>query len=262
MSSGLASLAQNSDPAWEFAPFKLLAYNSSKTALNALTVQLAADLKSTPIKVNAADPGYTATDMNQNQGTRTSSRGPGRLSAWPHCHRTARLAATSTRKARSRGERIDNPNCPVRVGGCRLRLSGGGRGASAPAVRRCPHRRSATVEDTSQSEPEDPRVRLAGERTLLAWIRTGLALMGFGFVVARFGLFLGRWRPPGRRGARLHRGVPVDRDRPGSPRSGGEPAGGGRAPPLPPRPRSEATLPATRWSLAWWCLSCSRPSDW
>lgn len=38
--------------------------------------------------------------------------------------------------------------------------------------------------------PEDPRVRLAGERTLLAWIRTGLAMMGFGFVVARFGLFL------------------------------------------------------------------------
>ncbi len=31
---------------------------------------------------------------------------------------------------------------------------------------------------------------LAAERTLLAWIRTGLALMGFGFIVARFGLFL------------------------------------------------------------------------
>jgi putative membrane protein len=31
---------------------------------------------------------------------------------------------------------------------------------------------------------------LAEERTFLAWIRTGLALMGFGFVVARFGLFL------------------------------------------------------------------------
>lgn len=40
--------------------------------------------------------------------------------------------------------------------------------------------------------PEDPRVRFAAERTLLAWIRTGLALMGFGFVVARFGLFLQR----------------------------------------------------------------------
>jgi putative membrane protein len=38
--------------------------------------------------------------------------------------------------------------------------------------------------------PEDPRVRFAAERTLLAWVRTGLSLMGFGFVVARFGLFL------------------------------------------------------------------------
>jgi inner membrane protein YidH len=36
----------------------------------------------------------------------------------------------------------------------------------------------------------DPRVSMAAERTFLAWIRTGLALMGFGFVVARFGLFL------------------------------------------------------------------------
>jgi putative membrane protein len=39
------------------------------------------------------------------------------------------------------------------------------------------------------SEP-DPRVFFAAERTFLSWIRTGLALMGFGFVVARFGLFL------------------------------------------------------------------------
>jgi putative membrane protein len=35
---------------------------------------------------------------------------------------------------------------------------------------------------------------LAAERTLLAWIRTGLAMMGFGFVVARFGLFLQQLR--------------------------------------------------------------------
>jgi putative membrane protein len=47
-------------------------------------------------------------------------------------------------------------------------------------------------EDTaSTNQPaDDPRVRFAAERTLLAWMRTGLALMGFGFVVARFGLFL------------------------------------------------------------------------
>src|SRR5215470_5796775 len=38
--------------------------------------------------------------------------------------------------------------------------------------------------------PSGPSDYLAAERTFLAWIRTGLALMGFGFVVARFGLFL------------------------------------------------------------------------
>ena len=36
----------------------------------------------------------------------------------------------------------------------------------------------------------DPRVFFAAERTLLAWLRTGLALIGLGFVVSRFGLFV------------------------------------------------------------------------
>lgn len=41
-----------------------------------------------------------------------------------------------------------------------------------------------------QKPGADLRDYLAEERTFLAWIRTGLTLMGFGFVVARFGLFL------------------------------------------------------------------------
>lgn len=45
------------------------------------------------------------------------------------------------------------------------------------------------IREMAEAE-KDPRVWLAAERTLLAWIRTGLAMMGFGFVVARFGLFL------------------------------------------------------------------------
>ena len=36
----------------------------------------------------------------------------------------------------------------------------------------------------------DPRVFFAAERTLLAWVRTGVAIVGLGFVVSRFGLFL------------------------------------------------------------------------
>ena len=48
---------------------------------------------------------------------------------------------------------------------------------------------------TQPNPPErDPRVYFAAERTFLAWIRTGLALMGVGFAVARFGLFLRQMR--------------------------------------------------------------------
>ena len=75
VSSGLGSLAQNSDPNWDFAAVKPLAYNSSKAALNMFTVILAAELKDTKIKVNAADPGYTATDLNHNSGPKTVEQG-------------------------------------------------------------------------------------------------------------------------------------------------------------------------------------------
>jgi putative membrane protein len=43
---------------------------------------------------------------------------------------------------------------------------------------------------TEKPVEQDPRVYFAAERTFLAWIRTGLALMGIGFAVSRFGLFL------------------------------------------------------------------------
>ena len=75
LSSGLGSLSQNADPEWEYGAVKPLAYNSSKAALNMMTVIFAAELKELGIKVNAADPGYTATDLNQNQGHRTVAQG-------------------------------------------------------------------------------------------------------------------------------------------------------------------------------------------
>ena len=86
LSSGLGSLALNSDPSWPFAAVKYLAYNSSKSAVNAITVQLAYELRETPIKVNAADPGYVATDMNRQQGVRSVEQGaatPVRLATLP-----------------------------------------------------------------------------------------------------------------------------------------------------------------------------------
>jgi putative membrane protein len=46
------------------------------------------------------------------------------------------------------------------------------------------------MDTPDEKKPADLRDYLAEERTFLAWIRTGLTLMGFGFVVARFGLFL------------------------------------------------------------------------
>lgn len=99
MSTGLGSLAQNSDPDYEFFAVKHLAYNSSKTALNAVTVQFAHELRATPIKVNAADPGYTATDFNDYRARALWSRPRPSRFAWPPSARTVRPAGSSTRPA-------------------------------------------------------------------------------------------------------------------------------------------------------------------
>jgi putative membrane protein len=49
---------------------------------------------------------------------------------------------------------------------------------------------SISTSSVDKPAEQDPRVYFAAERTFLAWIRTGLALMGIGFAVSRFGLFL------------------------------------------------------------------------
>lgn len=67
-SSGLGSLTLHGDPEWVHAPFKLIGYSASKAALNMLTVQLAAVLKTDGIAVVSVDPGFTATDLNGHRG--------------------------------------------------------------------------------------------------------------------------------------------------------------------------------------------------
>ncbi|MDT0651713.1 SDR family NAD(P)-dependent oxidoreductase [Autumnicola edwardsiae] len=51
------------------------AYGSSKTALNAFTVMLNNELEDTPFRINSVTPGYTATDLNDHQGTKTVEEG-------------------------------------------------------------------------------------------------------------------------------------------------------------------------------------------
>ena len=81
VSSSTGSLTLSSDPADRRSAI-FGTYSSSKTALNAITLAFALDLKSTGIKVNAACPGFTATALNNFEGTRTveqAAREPVRL---------------------------------------------------------------------------------------------------------------------------------------------------------------------------------------
>ncbi|MBN8829990.1 MAG: SDR family NAD(P)-dependent oxidoreductase [Sphingomonadales bacterium] len=68
MSTGLASLKLSSGREAPFSFSRLLAYNTSKTAVNGITVQFANELLDTPIKVNAANPGLCATDLSNGKG--------------------------------------------------------------------------------------------------------------------------------------------------------------------------------------------------
>jgi NAD(P)-dependent dehydrogenase (short-subunit alcohol dehydrogenase family) len=63
LSSALGSSTLHSDPTSFLYDFKIPAYDASKAAVNSFTVHLAYELKDTPIKVNAAHPGWVKTDM-------------------------------------------------------------------------------------------------------------------------------------------------------------------------------------------------------
>ena len=75
VSSGVGSLTRNSDPAYAYRSIFGPVYPASKTALNAITLAMAIELKSTGIKVNAACPGYTKTNLNNYTGKRTVEEG-------------------------------------------------------------------------------------------------------------------------------------------------------------------------------------------
>jgi len=75
VSSHLGSMAAASDPKSPISQFLALGYNTSKSALNSMTVQFANELRQTPIKVNAICPGYCATDLNGNSGPRSAAQG-------------------------------------------------------------------------------------------------------------------------------------------------------------------------------------------
>jgi NAD(P)-dependent dehydrogenase (short-subunit alcohol dehydrogenase family) len=82
VSSGLGTVAFLTDPAspwWQYA--NLLGYNSSKAALNAVTLIYANSLRDTGIKVNALAPGFVATDLNRHTGTDTVEQAGGRIAS-------------------------------------------------------------------------------------------------------------------------------------------------------------------------------------
>jgi NAD(P)-dependent dehydrogenase (short-subunit alcohol dehydrogenase family) len=82
VSSGSGSLTLNADPTNSHREMFGAVYAPSKTALNAITLAFAIELMSTGIKVNAVCPGFTATDLNNFEGTGTvqqAARHPVRL---------------------------------------------------------------------------------------------------------------------------------------------------------------------------------------
>jgi NAD(P)-dependent dehydrogenase (short-subunit alcohol dehydrogenase family) len=82
VSSGLGTVAFLTDPESPLRPYaNLLGYNSSKAALNAITLIYANSLRDAGIKVNALAPGFVATDLNRHTGTDTVEQGGARIAS-------------------------------------------------------------------------------------------------------------------------------------------------------------------------------------
>ncbi len=75
VSSGVGSLTRTSEPDYPYRSIFGPGYAASKTALNAMTVAMAIELEPTGIKVNAASPGFTKTNLNGYAGTETVEQG-------------------------------------------------------------------------------------------------------------------------------------------------------------------------------------------
>jgi NAD(P)-dependent dehydrogenase (short-subunit alcohol dehydrogenase family) len=75
VSSEAGSITSMTDPDSPLYPMASVPYPSSKAALNMVTAMYAKELRDTPIKVNAANPGYCATDLNGRSGFRSPEQG-------------------------------------------------------------------------------------------------------------------------------------------------------------------------------------------
>ncbi|MFE9653281.1 SDR family oxidoreductase [Micromonospora sp. NPDC006431] len=75
VSSEVGSIAVMTDPQGALFELTSVPYPSSKAALNMVTAMYAKELRDTAIKVNAANPGYCATDLNHHSGFRTAEQG-------------------------------------------------------------------------------------------------------------------------------------------------------------------------------------------
>ncbi|HXZ64333.1 MAG TPA: SDR family oxidoreductase [Streptosporangiaceae bacterium] len=94
VSSEVGSIGSMTDPASQLYPMASVPYPSSKAALNMITAMYAKELRDTPIKVNAANPGYCATDLNGRSGFRAPEQGAhvsAQLATLPHDGPTGQL---------------------------------------------------------------------------------------------------------------------------------------------------------------------------